>query len=208
MRVVKAVEMGQRAQSGRDCSRRFCPRRHSALQPAAASLNAIRSMNNGSTSLAQSDDQPPSYRIIRRYICLVYAMVVIFLTIVAWGSDFFSAKGERTLYTARCTDGQWVKGHCTGRLESAERIRYKVQKSHSEVSYQALGSSSPVGHLARCTISNGRNWTCADDRGPPGSITLGLTNGKPDQSIAETTRTERCVSKWTWFRLRVAEKLS
>ena len=165
-------------------------------------------MSNGDTSVARPGEASVTYRTVRRYVWLAYGLALIFLVIFAWGSDFFSPKGERTLYTARCQNGQWEDGHCTGRLESAERIRYKVQKLHREVAYRAVGASSPAGHLTRCTITNGRNWSCAEDSGPPGSITLGLTNGKPDQSTPGHARTERCVSKWTWFRLRVAEKLS
>jgi hypothetical protein len=60
--------------------------------------------------------------------------------------------------------------------------------------------------LRHCSIRNGRNWTCAEDSGPQGSITLGLTNGKPETTVPKNA--ERCVSKWTWYRLRLVEKLS
>ena len=167
-----------------------------------------RDMNKGDMSAAPSDEGASAYRHLRRWIWLTYGLVLVFLAIFGWGSDFFSPKGERTLYTARCLSGHWEDGRCTGRLAASGRIRYKVQRSHNEVSYRAVGASSPAGHLTRCSISNGRNWMCSEDTEPNGSITLGLTNGKPDQSVPEHTRDERCVSKWTWFRLRALEKLS
>ena len=84
-------------------------------------------MSNGDMSVASPGEAPATYRTVRRYIWLAYGLALIFLTIFAWGSDFFSPKGERTLYTARCVNGRWSEGRCNGRLETAERIRYKVQ---------------------------------------------------------------------------------
>lgn len=72
-----------------------------------------------------------------RWISLVGVVVVI---IAIWASDKIGWEGERTVYTARCEGGNWLDGHCTGRLVPSDRYRFRASRSRQEVMYWIVGS--------------------------------------------------------------------
>lgn len=47
---------------------------------------------------------------------ILVVLVVAFLLVAAWASDFITPQGERTVYTGECEGGHWQEGRCSGRM--------------------------------------------------------------------------------------------
>ena len=137
-----------------------------------------------------------------RVWAFVIALVAA-LGFAAWASDFVTMQGERTVYTADCTDGTWKDDRCSGKVTAGTRYRYRALKPHNEVIFWTVGTSEPSGKFDNCKIQDGRNWVCKVSADAPRSITLQMSHGKAvPTSGAGPTRPFRAVSKWRWLLLQ------
>ncbi len=116
-----------------------------------------------------------------------------------WAADFITLQGERTIYTARCENGNWEGDRCTGTLLAGERFRFRALKAHREVFFWNVGvASDPSGKFTQCEIRDGRNWTCKPGADGVKAITLEMRHGKPVPDTSGNTRLSHPISKWTW----------
>ncbi|MCE9660748.1 MAG: hypothetical protein K8R60_19645 [Burkholderiales bacterium] len=136
-----------------------------------------------------------------RRVWLLVVLMLTFLVVAAWASDFVTLQGERTIYTAECEGGQWQDSRCTGRMVAGKRYRYHASKERGEVVLQVVGSSAPAGRLSNCDIRDGRNWVCPPAESPARSWTLRMEHGAPVARQDLPTRSDRQVSKWRWHLL-------
>ena len=134
-------------------------------------------------------------------VWVLVALMLAFLVVAAWASDFVTLQGVRTIYTAKCEGGEWQEGRCTGRMVAGNRYRYHASKERGEVVLQVVGSSAPAGRLSNCDIHDGRNWVCPLAEGPARSWTVRMENGAPVAQEVSPARSDRQVSKWRWHLL-------
>ncbi len=130
-------------------------------------------------------------------LALLFAALALFI----WATDSVTLQGERTIYTAICAAGAWAGDSCNGRLEAAQRYRFRALKSKGEVVYWTAGSREPSGKLASCEIQDGRNWTCKEATGEPRAIAHEMRQGFAVISAGDAAPF-RTVKKWRWFLLR------
>lgn len=102
--------------------------------------------------------------------------------------------------------GTWQGKHCTGHLVAAERHHFVIDKAKREVALEIVGPQPAFGRLSRCTIDDGRNWTCADDVGVR-SITRQLIRGEPTDP-QQGPGHALLVSNHTWYFLRLGLPVS
>ena len=132
----------------------------------------------------------------------VLLAVIAILAAFVWSTDSITLQGERTIYTARCDRGAWVEGRCTGKLEAAERYRFRAIKAKSEVVFWVVGSAESTGRLVPCAIEDGRNWSCQASGDAYRSITLVMRRGLAMPNAKGDTRAFHAVSKAQWYLLR------
>ncbi len=135
-----------------------------------------------------------------RNLSILALVIAMFLAFV-WATDTVTLQGERTIYTARCEQGNWQGELCTGKLVAAERYRYRVLKAHNEVFFWVVSSSEPSGKFTDCAIQDGRNWRCQTNADAARSITLEMARGFPVADSSGVTRPYHAVSKLTWVLL-------
>jgi len=132
------------------------------------------------------------------FVALVVAVIASFL----WASDKITLEGERTVYTVDCRGGAWRGAHCSGKLEAAERFRFRALKPHREVVFWTVGASDPSGKFSDCDIKDGRNWVCRPNADAPKTITLEMRKGEPLPNASGLLRPFHPVAKWQWYLLR------
>ena len=117
----------------------------------------------------------------------------------AWATDKVAWQGECTIYTVRCDQGEWQGSRCGGKLQPAERYRFRTLKPHREVLFWVVASAEPSGKLTDCSIEDRRHWTCKGGEAAR-SITLRMVAGQP---VAEPgAGAVHAVEKWRWWLLR------
>jgi uncharacterized protein VirK/YbjX len=145
---------------------------------------------------------PAGARNVRRGREVRYAVAVVaalaLVGTLAWGNDFITPDGERTVYTAQC-DGQWEGDRCTGRLLAGDRYRFRALRPHREVVFWTVGGSEPSGKLEYCDITNGRNWRCPSNGQEARTITLQMSMGRPVRDEQAGTRPFHAIPKWRWY---------
>ena len=136
-----------------------------------------------------------------------FLFIVVFGITGLWLSDQVTWQDEITVYTARCRDGAWDGERCSGRLEAAERYRYRALRRRSEVLFWVPGEDSPSRKMTGCDVQDGRNWTCraADDAAY--SITLAMQRGRPAHDASGAAKPFHGVTKVKWYALRMGVPL-
>ena len=140
-----------------------------------------------------------------RWISLVGVVVVI---IAIWASDKIGWEGERTVYTARCEGGNWLDGHCTGRLVPSDRYRFRASRSRQEVMYWIVGSRVPSATYRDCTVKDRGTWSCNVGTNQPHTVTHEMINGKPEARETGSGDSFRTVPKWEWWLLRLGVRMT
>jgi len=135
-------------------------------------------------------------------IWLSFLAILVFLAVLVWGTDYFTLKGEWTIYTVGCEQGAWHGNECSGQLVSAERYRFRALRAHSEVLFWVSGSPQPSGKYTECVIVNGRNWACKPNADTSRTIAYKMVQGKPVREPGSATRSFHCVSKWRWWLIK------
>jgi len=130
------------------------------------------------------------------------------LAAYGWATDKIALQGECTTYTVRCVGGAWQDNQCSGRLESAERFRFRALTSHREVLFWTVGSAQPSGKFTDCVIEDRRNWACNANAEAARTITLQMVHGQPTRDSSGTTMAFHSVDKWRWWLLRLGIPLS
>jgi hypothetical protein len=133
---------------------------------------------------------------------VILSVVMAAFATFVWAIDFVTLQGERTIYTARCQGETWLDDRCTGKLEAAERYRFRALKAHQEVVFWVVGSAEASGRLTPCVIQDGRNWSCKANADASRSITLEMRRGVAMRNTEGDTRTFHAVPKWKWFLLK------
>ena len=121
------------------------------------------------------------------------------LAVFVWASDSITPNGERTIYTVACQHGAWQGSVCTGRLDAAERYRYRALSARGEVLFWTLGANEPSSKFTDCKIEDGRNWSCRPNTDAPRSITLQMAHGKALHDATGRVRNFHAVPKWRWI---------
>lgn len=140
---------------------------------------------------------------------MVARMFTIFLLLLgligafAWANDKITSQGERTVYTARCTQGDWQGNYCTGRLQPSERYRFRVLKAHREVLFWTIGDTGPSGRFTDCNVVDGHNWSCRPSADAGRTITHEMTHGHPVPDAGVPTLAFHEIPKWKWMMLQV-----
>jgi hypothetical protein len=132
------------------------------------------------------------------FVLAALATVLAFV----WASDKVTLQGERTIYTVDCRDCSWQGLHCTGRLVTGDRFRFRALKPHHEVVFWTVGAEDPSGKFTDCDIKDGRNWTCKPDSDAPRTITLQMSKGVPVPDSMGRVRAFHAIDKWRWFLLK------
>jgi hypothetical protein len=135
-------------------------------------------------------------------IWLACLLVLAVLGLVAWGDDFITLQGERTVYTAGCQQGVWVGQRCTGKLVAADRFRFRALKARGEVLFWTVGVAEPSGRFTDCVILDGRNWTCKPTADASRTVTREMVHGRPVADASGVARPFHAVAKWRWWLLR------
>jgi hypothetical protein len=135
---------------------------------------------------------------IRSFVLTATAAVAF----VMWASDFVTLQGERTIYTAQCHDGTWIRRSCSGRLAAGPRYRFRALRAHGEVLFCTAGERKPSGRFTECEIVDGRNWHCAPSADASGSIASEMRHGKAVHDGSGATKPFHAVAKWRWLLLR------
>jgi hypothetical protein len=143
------------------------------------------------------------YRRMMRRVWIALGTVFLLLMAMAWATDFITAKGERTVYTASC-QGMWKGDDCVGTLVAGERIRFRALRAHQEVLFWTVGGAEPAGKLSPCVIEDGRDWSCKAGADSAHSIALAMVHGQP-QPGAQAGRPFHEVSKLRWLLLRYGD---
>ena len=139
-------------------------------------------------------------RRLHRALWLWTAALCLAGVLAIWLSGAITLQGQWTLYTARCSSGQWDGDRCTGRLVAAERWHFDAKKAIGEVDYKTLGRESRNGRLSQCLIEDGRDWACEQVASGTPPITNRLVRGSPVGRL-NTTDGVRPVPKWRWLAL-------
>lgn len=140
-----------------------------------------------------------SKRFQLRWVAIPALLLLVFFV---WTTDRVTLKGERTIYTVDCRNGNWVGNRCSGQIVAGPRFRYRALKLRGEVLFWVLGVREPSAKLTGCTIQDGRHWTCPASADAPKSLTLALSNGEPVRNPAWPTRPFHTTSKVGWLLLR------
>jgi hypothetical protein len=139
-------------------------------------------------------------RLLRKFWWL--GLLLALAALGMWSSDSVTLQGERTIYTANCSNGAWQGDVCSGALVAGDRYRFRALKTHREVFFWTVGNAAdPTGKLLKCDVVDGRNWDCPPNAAGPTPITLSLKHGKPMKDATGKTRVVHPVSKLTWFLL-------
>lgn len=141
-----------------------------------------------------------SKRFQLRWVAIPALLALVFFV---WTTDRVTLKGERTIYTVDCRNGNWVGNRCNGEIVAGPRFRYRALKLRGEVLFWILGVPEPSAKLTGCTIQDGRHWTCPASADAPKSLTLALANGEPVRNPAWPTRPFHTTSKVGWLLLRL-----
>jgi len=142
-------------------------------------------------------------------IWIFIAVVVAGLGGVAWANDFITMQGESTIYTAQCEQGSWSGTHCSGRLATGPRYRFRALKTHREVIFWTVGATEePSGKLTDCTIHDGRNWVCKVNNAAPRPITREMVMGRAVPDPLGQPRAFHPISKSRWMLLRCGVAIS
>jgi hypothetical protein len=121
--------------------------------------------------------------------------------VAGWLNDFITLHGAKTVYTARCEQGEWRGIVCTGRMRAGDRYRFRVLKPHNEVVFWIAGSSEPSGKLAPCAIENAKEWTCKQGPDSSRTITHQMKFGHPVPEPKGPARSFHRIEKWQWLLL-------
>jgi hypothetical protein len=133
-------------------------------------------------------------------IWLLVLLLLSLLGVFAWGADFITLQGERTVYTANCEQGSFSGHRCSGTLVAGPRYRFRALKAHNEVLFWTVGArGEPSGKFTDCTIKDGRNWTCKPSAETSRAITHEMVLGKPVPGAAGLSRPFHSVPKWRWM---------
>jgi hypothetical protein len=133
--------------------------------------------------------------------------VVAFLGVDGWLSDFVTAKGEATVYTAECEGGSWQGAACTGHLAAGDRYRFHAVKARGEVLYWTSSQSGAVGKLQDCEIRSGRNWRCKSSDSGAETITFELAHGMPVRTPDAMVVEAHPISKERWYLIRIQQSM-
>lgn len=137
-----------------------------------------------------------------RHVWLTFVAIAGIFAALAWGNDYFTLQGERTIYTVDCKEGGWKGDECTGKLLSGDRYRFRALKAHREVLFWTSGSSEPSGKYTDCVIHNGRNWSCKPNSDTPRTIAYQMVKGKPVREPGSAAQPFHCVSKLRWWLIK------
>jgi hypothetical protein len=143
-----------------------------------------------------------SCRWVLRRVWIGFGVVAMALAGAGWAADAVSPQGERTIYTASCMGGAWQGERCTGRLRPEARVRFKASKERGEVTFWSLGDTTG-GHLAPCSIVDGRNWVCVDGVDAARSTTLTMSRGRTQVDSKGRIAGFHPVPKWQWWLLHL-----
>ena len=136
-----------------------------------------------------------------RLFFVTFALLLTAVSIVVWATDFVTLEGEWTIYTAKCS-GAWKQSECTGSMQSADRFKFRALKAHREVLFWTAGEEGESGRFLKCTIKDGRNWTCPPAPGAPPTITRRMTRGIPDPDTESDGLPFHRVPKWKWVAMK------
>ncbi len=120
-----------------------------------------------------------------------------------WLTDQVTWQDEVTVYTARCVDGTWDGGRCSGRLAPGDRYRYRALRRRSEVLFWVLGEDSPSRKMTGCEVVDGRNWTCRPTDDAAHSVTLAMKRGRATHDATGVARPFHGITKLKWYALKM-----
>ena len=132
---------------------------------------------------------------------LTIGLAVILVGVIIWAGDKITLKGERTIHTVQCVDGNWVGWRCTGVMVAGDRYRFRASRTRQEVIFWVVGSKQPSGKYTDCVVKDRDNWKCNASPGQPPAITHTLINGRPDDG-GTVPPSIHGVEKWKWWLLR------
>lgn len=141
---------------------------------------------------------------MRYWVSAFVFVILAALAALIWISDSITLQGERTIYTARCVNGEWRGEDCSGRLVAAERYHYHALRARHEVLFWIAGSDEPPRKFGDCDVRDGRNWKCAPCPDASKSITMQLSQGRAVPNAQTQTGELHAVSKWRWMLLSAA----
>ncbi len=150
---------------------------------------------------ARHDDSSASRSLTRKVSVALWSMFGV-AAIYAWSVDYFTASGERTVYTADCANGTWVGSRCTGKIIAGDRYRFRALRAHGEVIFWTVGSSEASGRFNGCSVEGGRDWSCPANAEVARTIALAMVHGRPVPDTLKRTRVFHRVSKLRWLALR------
>lgn len=138
-----------------------------------------------------------------RWIWVALGLLFAVAAAYAWATDFITASGEWTVYTADCVGGTWKANRCLGRLDAGPRYRFRALRAHGEVLFWTVGSAEPSGRFTGCIIEGGRNWSCPPQPDAGRTVTLSMVRGHPIPDALHRTRPLHSLSKIRWIALRL-----
>lgn len=144
----------------------------------------------------------PKSRLASTILPATGIVVLVFLAVMMWLSDFVTLQGETTVYTVACAGGQWVGPRCTGKLAPGLRYRFRALRVHEEVLFWTPGTRETSGKFSNCNIQDGRNWTCPASTEAAGTITLQMERGRAVHDTSGKAKPFQAVLKWRWLLLR------
>lgn len=121
---------------------------------------------------------------------------------MAWASDTVTLQDERTIYTVECRQGSWQAQHCSGRLVTADRFRFRALKARGEVLFWRVGAAEPSGKFTDCQVQDGRNWNCRPTAETSGTVAHEIVHGRPIADTSGLAQPLHAVPKWKWWLLR------
>jgi len=139
---------------------------------------------------------------------LIFFTTVTALAAYGWGTDKIALQGECTIYVVRCVGGAWQQNQCSGKLEPAERFRFRALKPHREVLFWTVGGADPSGKFTDCVIEDRRNWACKANADAARTVTLQMVHGQPTRDSSGDTMPFHSVEKWHWWLLRLGIPVS
>lgn len=132
----------------------------------------------------------------------LFSLTIVLLGLLAWITDGITLEGERTIYTAKCQDGNWQGNRCTGKLAAGDRYRFRALKAHSEVVFWTAGAAAePSGKYTDCTIKDGRNWKCKPNVDLARTVTSEMARGCPVADSTGQALPYHQISKFRWMTL-------
>lgn len=130
----------------------------------------------------------------------LFSLTILLLGFAAWITDGITLEGERTVYAARCQDGNWRGNSCTGKLVAGERYRFRALRAHNEVFFWTAGATAePSRKFTDCVIKDGRNWQCKASAALSRTITREMLRGFPVLDSTGQALPFRQISKWRWM---------